>query len=75
MTGTQLRDLRDRSGLGSAAFGSALGYCGRPQNISRTVRRMEGLNGEEIPYDAAERAQRFERGLNRLEKRWAADLD
>lgn len=75
MTGIQLRELRRRSGLGPAKFGAAIGYGGRASNIARAVRRMEGLNGEEIPYDAAERAQRFERGLNRLEKRWAADID
>lgn len=75
MTGKELRELRRRAGLGPARFGVALGYGGLARTAARAIRRMEGLNGEDIPSDAAERARRFERGLDRLEARWAAALD
>jgi hypothetical protein len=75
LTGTELKALRSRSGLGPARFGAAIGYGGKSHTIARAVRRMEGLADEEIPYDAAERAQRFERGLAHLEWKWKRERD
>ena len=75
MIGSELKALRSRSGLGPARFGAAIGYSGKSHTIARTVRRLEGRADEPVPDDMAARAAKFERGLNRLEKRWAADLD
>jgi hypothetical protein len=41
MSGADLKALRDRLGLGTAAFGILLGYRGNRRNIGRTIRRYE----------------------------------
>lgn len=73
MTGADIKALRSRSGLGPARFGAAIGYGGRAHNIARTVRRLEGKADELVPADVAARATRFERGLAKMERKWAAE--
>ena len=73
MTGTELRDLQRRAGLSATAFGVAIGYGGKPHNIARTVRRLQGRGTEPIPEDVARRALVFEARLARLESKWAAE--
>lgn len=56
-TGTELRDLRRRTGLGCVAFGAALGIGGNGRNIARCLRRLEGLGDRRLPDYAIERAE------------------
>jgi hypothetical protein len=70
MTGSDLKALRSRSGLGPARFGAAIGYGGKSHTIARTVRRMEGRADEPVPEDVAARAAKFERELARMERKW-----
>lgn len=74
MTGTQLKALRSRSGLGAAKFGAELGYGGKSKTIARMVRRFEGLVDEAVPVKMALLARVFERRLERLEREWKADI-
>jgi hypothetical protein len=67
LTGTELRDLRRRAGLGCVAFGAALGIGGKGRNIARCLRRLEGYGDRRLPDYAIERAEAVKAKLAQLE--------
>jgi hypothetical protein len=76
MTGAELKNLRHRSGLGWAKFGALIGFGHGGANshtVGRKVKRLEALGPEPVPRDVADRAAQFERKLERLERKWAAE--
>lgn len=73
MTGTELRDLRRRSGLSYVGFGIELGFGGKRTSISRNIRGLEGLGDERIPPDIAKRARIVAVAMSRLEAQSSED--
>lgn len=71
MTGDDLQKLRKRSGLTIAAFGRALGYEGKHNNLSRRVRRMEEL--AELNAGESARARVLAEKLDAMERVWTGE--
>jgi hypothetical protein len=60
MTGPELASIRKTLGLGTVAFGRALGYEGADNTVSVTVRRYES-DGRPIPPWIARLADMYRR--------------
>lgn len=45
MTGDEIKEARQRLGLSTSQLGIALGLGGKPANISKLIRRIEGGDG------------------------------
>ncbi len=45
MTGDEIKEARQRLGLSTAQLGLALGLGGKPANVSKMIRRIEGGEG------------------------------
>lgn len=61
MTGPEFQAIRKRLGLSVIEMGRALGYEGKDNTVSVTVRRYEAPNGRPIPPWIARLAQMFDR--------------
>jgi hypothetical protein len=59
VTGPEFHSIRKSLGLGTVAWGRALGYQGSDASVSAIVRRFEAPHGRPIPERVARLAEMY----------------